>query len=376
MDNFNVAISTSIAMPFAIGYYIGFQEWNRIFPVIIASALSFIIGYKLIPVIKESTLAAGLGGRDLNKVSNKKIPESLGIVPATLYLVTMILAQVLFARDHDAQFQYNSATLSVCFMILLGFCDDVLNLRWRYKLLLPTIASLPLLVAYSGTTAIVVPRMLRDLLGYSIELGCLYSLYMILLAVFCTNAINIYAGINGLEAGQSLVIGCAALTHNFIEITLHINDQIYTQHLLSASLLIPFIFNTLALLKYNKYPSKVFVGDTFCYFAGMTLAMAGILGHYSKTLLLFFIPQILNFIFSIPQLIGIVPCPRHRLPKYDPRTDTLECVPTHFTLINFVLWVTGPQHEKNLSTALICFQIMCCALGFYIRYEISQIFYY
>lgn len=29
-----------------------------------------------------------------------------------------------------------------------------------------------------------------------------YMVYMGMLAVFCTNAINIYAGINGLEAGQ------------------------------------------------------------------------------------------------------------------------------------------------------------------------------
>jgi UDP-N-acetylglucosamine--dolichyl-phosphate N-acetylglucosaminephosphotransferase len=35
------------------------------------------------------------------------------------------------------------------------------------------------------------------------------------------------------------------------------------------------------------------VGDTFCYFAGMTFAVVGILGHFSKTMLLFFIPQVL-----------------------------------------------------------------------------------
>jgi UDP-N-acetylglucosamine--dolichyl-phosphate N-acetylglucosaminephosphotransferase len=33
-------------------------------------------------------------------------------------------------------------------MILLGFADDVLDLRWRHKLVLPTLASLPLLVVY------------------------------------------------------------------------------------------------------------------------------------------------------------------------------------------------------------------------------------
>jgi UDP-N-acetylglucosamine--dolichyl-phosphate N-acetylglucosaminephosphotransferase len=38
--------------------------------------------------------------------------------------------------------------------------------------------------------------------GAILELGVLYLVYMGALSVFCTNAINIYAGINGLEAGQ------------------------------------------------------------------------------------------------------------------------------------------------------------------------------
>ena len=47
---------------------------------------------------------------------------------------------------------------------------------------------------------------------------------------------------------------------------------------------------SLALMKHNAFPSKVFVGDTYCYFAGMTFAVVGILGHFSKTMLLLFIP--------------------------------------------------------------------------------------
>lgn len=119
-----------------------------------------------------------------------------------------------------SQAQYNAAAFSVCFMTFLGFADDVLNLRWRYKLLLPTLAAFPLLVAYSGTTLIIVPQPLRDFLGLSIELGLLYHVYMLLLAVFCTNAINIYAGVNGIEISQSLVIAAAALTHNIIVMTM------------------------------------------------------------------------------------------------------------------------------------------------------------
>lgn len=57
---------------------------------------------------------------------------------------------------------------------------------------------------------------------------------------------------------------------------------------------------------------QVFVGDTFTYFAGMSIAVAGILGHFSETLLLFLLPQVINFIYSLPQLFGFVFCPRHR----------------------------------------------------------------
>ena len=45
-------------------------------------------------------------------------------------------------------------------------------------------------------------RLVRELVGSSrVNLGALYYLYMGMLAVFCTNSINIYAGINGLEVG-------------------------------------------------------------------------------------------------------------------------------------------------------------------------------
>ena len=148
--------------------------------------------------------------------------------------------------------------------------------------------------------------------GKIIEMGLLYLIYMGILAVFCTNAINIYAGINGLEAGQSYIIGCGILLYNLLQIQLGSADS--QQYLFSLTLILPFLGSTLGLLRFNWYPSKVFVGDTFCYFAGMTFAVVGIHGHLTKLLWLFFMPQLLNFLYSIPQLFKIVPCPRHRLP--------------------------------------------------------------
>ena len=291
-------------------------------------------------------------------------------------------------------------------MLFLGFTDDVLDWPWRYKLFLPSVASLPLLCCYEGSTSIVVPIQLRHFLmlegeltfigrvlchvvivdknadGAIINLGIIYLLYMGTLAVFCTNAINIYAGINGLEAGQSYIIGCAVLFHNLLEIRAHSISA--ENHLFSAMIMLSFIGVTFSLLQHNWYPASVFVGDTFCYFAGMTFAVVGILGHFSKTLLLFFIPQVINFVWSIPQLFKLVPCPRHRLPKFNPRTGLME--PSTFkrenggemvnmTLINVFLQIFGPMTEQSLCLMLLGFQVFCCSLGLLFRYNLAHLFF-
>jgi UDP-N-acetylglucosamine--dolichyl-phosphate N-acetylglucosaminephosphotransferase len=48
--------------------------------------------------------------------------------------------------------------------------------------------------------------------------GLLYYVYMGLLSIFCTHAINILAGINGLEAGQSLVIALSVAAFNVLQL--------------------------------------------------------------------------------------------------------------------------------------------------------------
>ncbi len=110
-----------------------------------------------------------------------------------------------------------------------------------------------------------------------------------MLAVFCTNAINILAGINGVEAGQSLVIALSILAFNLTQLCVYepaiaqvlpwlstedladlraARDHVAPHHQLSVLILLPFVAVTSALLYYNWFPSQVFVGDTFCYFAG------------------------------------------------------------------------------------------------------------
>lgn len=70
---------------------------------------------------------------------------------------------------------------------------------------------------------------------------------MVLMAIFTTNAINIFAGINGLEAGQALVIALAVLGHNVIEL----NGSQAVPHFFSITLMVPFIATTCMSLPFS-----------------------------------------------------------------------------------------------------------------------------
>ena len=209
-------------------------------------------------------------------------------------------------------------------MVFLGFIDDVVALKWKYKLIFPLIASLALLMVYDGITSVIMPIGSRFIFGKILELGVFYKLYFVALTIFCTNAINIHAGVNGLEIGQSLVISVFVIIHNIIEISRKETEFIYQNHIFSLIMMVPFLFTSLALFKFSNFPSKVFVGDTYTSFAGIVFAVCGILGHFSKTLLLFFIPQIINFLMSLPQIFKFIHCPRHRMPKFNQETYKME----------------------------------------------------
>ncbi|KAG2683557.1 hypothetical protein I3760_10G035800 [Carya illinoinensis] len=328
------------------------------------SLAGFFVTRKMIPVASKYVLRRNLFGYDINKRGffffnpggrcKFTLPESLGIVVGIVFLVLAILFQYSnFTSDSNWLVEYNAALASICFMTLLGFVDDVLDVPWRVKLLLPSFATLPLLMAYAGHTTIVIPKPLIPYLGPEVlDLGWIYKLYMGLLAVFCTNSINIHAGLNGLEVGQTVVIASA------------FNPYLRPHWLYFLTT----DSDTFSCYRWN--PSSVFVGDTCTYFAGMTMAVVGILGHFSETLLIFFASQVLNFLLSLPQLSGLVPCPRHRLPRFDSKTGQLTGT-NDGTLVNFTLRLLGRMSEKSLCIVLLLFQASACCLCFVLRYYLA-----
>lgn len=306
-------------------------------------------------------------------------------------------------------------------MALLGLFDDLFDLRWRHKFFMPAIAAIPLLAVYIvdfGVTSVVVPTFLQRYLGGAelVHLGWLYYAYMAALAIFCPNSINIFAGINGIEVMQSIVITLLLIANDSLYFITAYPHPAIDSHLFSLFFLLPLLGVSLALFAHNKYPAAVFVGDTYCYFAGMVFVVVSIQGHFSKTLVLLLIPQIFNFVYSAPQLFHIIPCPRHRLPRYNPDKDHLEpsmvkwvevqkkqplayvapiirllgklhllkvvygtdekgneifLESSNMTIINLWLVFRGPLHERRLAWELSAMQMAVGIMGLVLRHTLA-----
>ncbi|KAI9490444.1 glycosyl transferase family 4-domain-containing protein [Zychaea mexicana] len=422
-----------------IGVTVNVPLPDTVYVSIAFAILASVVTWKTLPRLAMTFVEARVSGVDVLKRDRPLLPEAMGFPTAVIYLIAMFcFIPFPFINWFDGEarlvhednpmigtFPYHklgqilSAILAIQSMVLLGFADDILDVRWRYKVWFPAVASVPLLIFYYtnfGVTHVVMPLQLRSLLGELVDLGPLYYVYMVMLVIFCTHTINILAGINGIEAGQSLIIALSIIINDLLYMCNNTDRESLEAHLFSLYFMLPFAGVTAALLAHNWFPARLFVGDTFCYFAGITFAVVGILGHFSKTLILFFIPQIFNFIYSCPQLFRLVDCPRHRMPRFDSTKRLLQCSTViikpsnslraklgrlilkilymlgllkvikwdddgrlvecnNLTIINLVLARLGPMSEVNTTRTILGIQVLSSLFAFFIRYKLVQYVY-
>jgi hypothetical protein len=94
------------------------------------SIAGFVATVKMVNVSKDFCLRKNQTGKDLCKKGTPAgeipIPESQGLAPGVIYLVMIIFRQVLYQSSSEDLANYDSSMLSICFMLFLGFIDDVL----------------------------------------------------------------------------------------------------------------------------------------------------------------------------------------------------------------------------------------------------------
>lgn len=232
--------------------------------------------------------------KDQNKKDRPLIPISGGLAVMGgifLGLMTYICIRTFVFNDTNLLLYFFAAMTSILLISVVGFIDDSIikrnkdasaGLKQWQKPLLTLIAAIPLVAIKAGVTSLTIP-----LIG-NVNFGLLYPLVIVPIAViFLSNAVNLLAGFNGLEAGLGIIytgmLGLYAFTHG--------------SYVASIIALTTFAA-LLAFIKFNWTPAKVFPGDSLTYLLGAVLACIAILGNMEKAVLIVSIPFLIEFILK------------------------------------------------------------------------------
>jgi len=222
-----------------------------------------------------------LYGKDVHKLKKEKVAESggVGVLAGFVIGVFVYVAFKTFFFGTEQNLINILGLLGVVFFAaIVGIFDDFLGwkrgLSNKLRIGLLFFAAIPLMALGAGTSTIM-----------GINIGIFYPLILIPIAIVgTTSTFNFLAGYNGLEASQGILILGALSIVTFLTGTLWLSVVLACM----VAALVAFYF-------FNKYPARVFPGDTLTYPVGALIGATAILGNIEKIAIFFFIPYILEF---------------------------------------------------------------------------------
>ena len=213
--------------------------------IIIVLLLSFVTTLILIKLLVLSAHKLRLiDYPDNRKMHDKEVPLVGG---AAIFLVFTFFMIIWFGFPIFIKEIY--LVLSTCIIFMVGIYDDIKGLSAYKKMLFQFLASLLLIYGLNLNHYI-----LFSFLNYYINIFILICFIMGI-----TNSINLIDGIDGLAGGLSIIISITFIIFNIMFLG-YISSMNYIPALLVGSLL--------AFVIYNKYPAKIFLGDSGSLFLG------------------------------------------------------------------------------------------------------------
>lgn len=229
---------------------------------IICGILSFAVTRLSMPRIIKKLEAADIVGKDIHK-SWKPIVAEMGGFGILFGFIIGIFSGIYM---HDVlTFQLCVVLIVILLVGIIGIADDLVALTSKEKFFLLFLAGLPLIWAAPP------------------NVGLLYLISIPIALSIGANLTNMLAGLNGIEAG----LGVIALTS--LTISCIILGK-YDVTIISMSMLGALI----AFLYFNKYPAKIFPGDTGTLIIGAAIVSIAFIGRVKLIAFIVLMPNIID----------------------------------------------------------------------------------
>lgn len=304
---------------------------------------SVLFGFVFIPFLKK----INFGQRISDYVGeNHRKKEGTPTMGGFIFIVPTLLTIFYLIISNRIEYTYHLGIVLIVFVLyaVLGFLDDYISIKrgknegltiiqkFAGQILIALIFFF-IFMKYDGNTSFVVTT-----LGINIDLGFGYGLFILLLLVGFSNAINLTDGLDGLAGGLSAT---SFVAFALISLIAGQEDMGIFCFILSGTLA--------GFLMFNAYPAKVFMGDTGSLSLGATIATVAILTRREVTLLIVCLPFILETLSSMLQIF-------------------------YFKLKHKRIFLNSPLHhhfekegyqEPDIVKAFWLFGIICSLLGIF-----------
>jgi phospho-N-acetylmuramoyl-pentapeptide-transferase len=277
-------------------------------PVLIAGLLAMVAAVVIGPKFIERLRARNLGQQIREEgPATHQVKQGTPTMGGVLIVGTAVIPFLAVSQYTTEAFTVLFVTLGCC---AIGFLDDYLKLSRRHSLGLPGRWKMVMLVAVTVGAAILFREtagfdtaVYLPVVGWNLELGPFYYVFLFLVIGGSVNGANLTDGIDGLLAGVATI---ALLT--FLAIAgiswLRSGDpgQRSDVYLDLATLAAALIGGTIGFLWYNAFPAEVFMGDTGSFALGGAIAGFAIVTDTEILLLLIggiFVIEVLSLIIQV-----------------------------------------------------------------------------
>ncbi|MBU5669090.1 phospho-N-acetylmuramoyl-pentapeptide-transferase [Peptoniphilus sp. MSJ-1] len=235
--------------------------------IIIGLILSIILGRVFIPLLRK--LHAGQSIREDGPKSHL-VKSGTPTIGGIIFLSSVLITILITGNFKISVFMILFSTFAFG---AIGFIDDYikvvkkrnLGLRAYQKLFLQIIASVILIIYQSNSKNMSTDLYIPFLKDY-INIGLLYIPFIIFVVVGTVNSVNLTDGLDGLSSSVTII---CLLFFTICSVKFN-RPEIAIFCLALSGALIGFLF-------YNKYPAKVFMGDTGSLALGGAISAIAIL---------------------------------------------------------------------------------------------------
>jgi UDP-N-acetylglucosamine--dolichyl-phosphate N-acetylglucosaminephosphotransferase len=331
--------------------------------------VTFILTFAIMPRIITFMRNRNIVGIDVHKLDKPEVAEMGGV--GILVGVTGGCLFLFFGSGYLGLGFLDYRILVFLSVILLvgaiGIIDDLKTLGPRIKPILTAVACFPILISSWIIVALNLPLPLAfnprpklPFLGRA-RLTYIYQLIIPFGIAVPANAVNMLDVFNGVMPLTTILMFVAMLTVSLILVTIGVPGAE-----LGILLSLAMIGALLAYYYFNRYPARVFSGDTGSLFIGAALGALAIIGQLEIVAIVALLPAIMNAFYSLVSVGGLL---ERRQMKSRPTVfqedGTLAATQDKdapITLTRLVL-ARGPLDEKRIIQSLAILSLASSVLA-------------